>query len=180
MAKRVVHVLGWVGALAILGLFVFGGLFDAWVHGLGFIMVTLATVAVLLHLIVSPDAPMSRAVSTPVLVGIGQVSYGIYLWQNTWIMYAPGDGLALAGAVVALTAVCALLSWVLVEQPALRLKRRFERRPDAPALGRPQAVLLYVIQVDTALAWSPCAACRHRDHGAHPGPGVDRCGAVQG
>lgn len=131
MAKRLVNVLGWVGALAIFSLFVFGGFNDDWSHGSGFIVVTLATVAVLLHLVVAPNSRMSRALSWPILVGVGQVSYGIYLWQVTWIRYAPGDGLAWAGGVIALTAACALLSWVFVEQPALQLKRRFERRGDA-------------------------------------------------
>jgi peptidoglycan/LPS O-acetylase OafA/YrhL len=134
VAKRVVDALGWVGALAILGLFVFGGINDAWMHGVGFIVVTLATVAVLLHLVVAPSSLMSRTLSWPILVGVGQVSYGIYLWQVAWIRYAPGDGLAWAGAVIALTAVCALLSWVFIEQPALRLKRRYERRGDAPVM----------------------------------------------
>lgn len=141
-ARRAAHVLGWAGALAILGLFVVGGFNDAWMHGAGFIVVTLATVAVLLHLLVAPGGRMSRALSWPILVGIGQVSYGIYLWQVPWLRYAPGDGLAWAGAVVALTAVCALLSWVLVEQPALRLKRRFERRGDAPAVEHSRPAFL--------------------------------------
>jgi peptidoglycan/LPS O-acetylase OafA/YrhL len=136
IAKRVVAGLAWVGALAILAMFVFAGLFDQWTHGAGFVIVTLATVVVLVHILIEPNAVLARALSWPVLVGIGQVSYGIYLWQGVVGTYAPGDGLAHAGAVVALTAASAMLSWVLVEQPALRLKRRFERRPDVSAAGK--------------------------------------------
>jgi peptidoglycan/LPS O-acetylase OafA/YrhL len=138
IAKRVVTGLAWVGALTILAMFVFAGFNDEWTYRAGFTMVTMATVAVLLHILIAPDAMLSRVLSWPVLVGIGQVSYGIYIWQSAWVIYAPGDGLVHSAAVVALTATSAMLSWVLVEQPALRLKRRFERRADVSAANKGQ------------------------------------------
>jgi len=72
---------------------------------------------------------------------LGRVSYGVYLWHLPVIIavdrygatWGPRKRIVVA---LAITALATTLSWVLIERPALRLKKRLERRPEvAPAAG---------------------------------------------
>lgn len=75
---------------------------------------------------------------------LGDLSFGVYIWHMPVInllLWAGFDGLALPGTaavlvVVALTACCALLSWHLVEKPALRLKS-YSSRPQQAGTAAP-------------------------------------------
>jgi peptidoglycan/LPS O-acetylase OafA/YrhL len=74
---------------------------------------------------------------------IGDLSYGTYIYafpvQQTLIHYDTKIGpVALIAATVPITYACAFLSWRLVEQPALRLRRRLTREPD----GAPRAAVV--------------------------------------
>jgi len=74
----------------------------------------------------------------------GDVSYGIYIFafpvQQTVMAHAPGLSLpAFMGVSFAATLAMAILSWKLVEQPALRLKSFLLPRRTAPASGTPTA-----------------------------------------
>jgi peptidoglycan/LPS O-acetylase OafA/YrhL len=72
------------------------------------------------------------------VVAPGDVSYGVYVYafpvqQSLWAWWhgvAPGVMFAIAGPV---TYLLALLSWRVIERPALRLKRRGRRPARAPA-----------------------------------------------
>ncbi len=74
-----------------------------------------------------------KLLRNPVVQVAGLISYGIYLWQNVWVeeyvdwvddrVFAIPFGEMLL-AVLALTLVCAAISYVVVERPALRLKDR--------------------------------------------------------
>jgi peptidoglycan/LPS O-acetylase OafA/YrhL len=59
---------------------------------------------------------------------VGERSYAIYLWHYPLIVFALERGYGKSGVLAAwaLTGVAAALSWRFVEQPCLRLKRRFE------------------------------------------------------
>ena len=69
----------------------------------------------------------------PLVQVAGLISYGIYLWQNVWVeeyvdrvndrVFAIPFGEMLL-VVLALTFVCATISYVVVERPVLRLKDR--------------------------------------------------------
>jgi peptidoglycan/LPS O-acetylase OafA/YrhL len=57
----------------------------------------------------------------------GDYSYGLYIYafpiQQALILYFPGiRPLALFGVAFLLTLICAMLSWHLIESPALKLK----------------------------------------------------------
>ena len=71
---------------------------------------------------------LARLFTLRPVLWVGQRSYAIYLWHFPLIFLAVRDGYGRPGkvAAVALAVLAAALSWRLVEQPFLRLKRRFE------------------------------------------------------
>lgn len=108
------------------------------VQTLGFTVIALLAATVVFYLTVHPTSWMRRLLELPLLVGIGRISYGLYLfhwppirWMNEhemsrWTVMAIGFPLAFA---------IATLSYVYIERPALRLKERFR---NAPAAFRPR------------------------------------------
>ena len=107
---------------------------DGWwaYHG-GITLWVLATGAIVVYAASDP-----RPLVNPIMragAAVGAVSYGIYLWQLPVIKASGRWGESWSGmsrmalATVLLTA-CVIASWLLVERPALRLKRRaVSRRP---------------------------------------------------
>ena len=84
-------------------------------------------------IVARPAGWLARALGREPLVGIGRISYGLYLWHFP-IVYGCGalivDGsrpdLPRAALAIGLTFVAAIASFRWVERPMLRLKRRFE------------------------------------------------------
>lgn len=69
------------------------------------------------------------------VVWVGRVSYGIYLFHFPIFQYVAHQRLSYGRTLVieyAVLAAAVLVSWFVIEQPALRLKRRFEPRVRAP------------------------------------------------
>ena len=73
----------------------------------------------------------------------GRYSYAIYVfdglfkpaydgWAVRWPLAGTAGYLTLLMATTAITTACAMLSWRVLERPFLRLKPRFEHRPDHP------------------------------------------------
>lgn len=111
----------------------------------GFTLVALGTAAVI-HAVLMADQSLTAAFTWRPLRAVGRVSYGLYLWHvmifdivarhyrtmNPW-------GKVVIGLL--LTAVATLGSWFLIEQPFLRLKRRYtragERADEANAAAAP-------------------------------------------
>lgn len=106
--------------------------------------ITLASIgaaALVFGVVGAPDSVLARALSQKILVVIGRISYGLYLWHlPIFLVVTPRDtdftlwntGLSFWPLLVvrfALTFAVAGASFALIERPALRLKRRFERRP---------------------------------------------------
>jgi peptidoglycan/LPS O-acetylase OafA/YrhL len=87
-----------------------------------------------LYFVTKPETVGGRILNSRLLVHIGLISYSLYLWQelffgppidapNHWSATFLGKfPLNLAAAFLA-----AELSWQMVEKPALRLRRKFER-----------------------------------------------------
>ena len=98
-------------------------------------LIALAFALVILELVDRPSKPFAWALENRVMVWLGRVSYGLYLWHPPvmyfWRVYGPRHGVegkinVLAQAVTLLAVVAA--SFYLVEQPCLRLKRKFGAR----------------------------------------------------
>jgi peptidoglycan/LPS O-acetylase OafA/YrhL len=82
-----------------------------------------------------PPRPQSFLVAKPVTY-LGRRSYALYLWHYVWLTWLARFGLV--GVVAALAATLAIseMSWQLVEQRALKLKRRFSATVPAPSTDR--------------------------------------------
>jgi peptidoglycan/LPS O-acetylase OafA/YrhL len=99
----------------------------------------LSAAVLIVHLANDPhrfaSGPLARATQA-----VGRVSYAGYLWQlpvlravERWGGAWPVGAQVLAS--LALLATCTIGSWFLVEQPFLRLKRRYEGRWKATGPG---------------------------------------------
>jgi peptidoglycan/LPS O-acetylase OafA/YrhL len=92
-----------------------------------------------------PGLPFGRLLNTRLLASIGLISYSIYLWQELFLVQwrTPTSFLQEFPFNVVAALVCGIASYKLVEQPFLRLKKRFEpaRAPvRGPAVRLPHAV----------------------------------------
>jgi peptidoglycan/LPS O-acetylase OafA/YrhL len=102
-----------------------------------FLLAALAAATLLVGLLVAPPPDLRRILEWRPLVGVGRISYGLYLFHEPVIRFlrlekmgweAPGETLLAVTVTVALAG----LSFRLVEGPCLRLKSQFGR-PAAPA-----------------------------------------------
>jgi peptidoglycan/LPS O-acetylase OafA/YrhL len=91
-------------------------------------------------------------------VYIGQISYGLYLWNPVFLFNYPGDALhPVVG--VALALGVSVLSFHLVEAPALRLKSRFATvRHQKPVVVEPASPPRHASDVTSAAATTPRAS----------------------
>jgi peptidoglycan/LPS O-acetylase OafA/YrhL len=96
------------------------------------LLIGLASVALLASLVLAREPGMvGRFLSLPALTWLGTFSYAVYLWHYPIILRLHGLLLPArplyypvnVAIVLALTLACAFMSWCLVEEPALRLKR---------------------------------------------------------
>jgi peptidoglycan/LPS O-acetylase OafA/YrhL len=101
-----------------------------------------AAAVLIAHMVTDERSWLVRLLATPPLVWVGERSYGIYLWHRPIFGLLFGAGLAapvMAGLGLALTLIIPALSYRFVEQPFLRMKRRYETAasPQDPAdIGR--------------------------------------------
>jgi len=98
----------------------------------GFTAVAVTASLLLGHIVVYPDGILSRGFSFRPLVILGKVSYGLYLWHVVLGHFVDSgrtglDGFALATLQGVVIAAAVAFSWFFIEQPALRLKKRWSR-----------------------------------------------------
>jgi peptidoglycan/LPS O-acetylase OafA/YrhL len=101
----------------------------------GLTVLAAAVALVILGVIVNPRGLLAQGLSLPPIVWIGRVSYGLYLWHYPIDRaLRPGNltfGLgyhSLQALRLVLTLAVVTASFYLLEQPVLRLKRRFAFR----------------------------------------------------
>jgi peptidoglycan/LPS O-acetylase OafA/YrhL len=133
-ARNTLDALGVLG-LTIIALMIWQvGEFDRFLYQGGFVVLSLATVMVLMPL-THPACRLGKIVGAPPLRWVGVRSYGIYLWQTPIIVLTgpsslpPESLLGKALQVVAIFAIAAL-SWRFVEEPIRHgaIGRFFARR----------------------------------------------------
>lgn len=97
-------------------------------HEGGFTVLAATSALLLINLVSRQTGFFNRLMETKLLVWVGKISYGLYLWHYPmfkWIKYAGGPWpVKLAMALLGTFAV-ASLSFYLLERPLLRLKQRF-------------------------------------------------------
>jgi peptidoglycan/LPS O-acetylase OafA/YrhL len=126
-ASRTVTVLA---AVALTGLGITGATVDHEAVGLyrgGFLLVSLATVAVVVACVHPVGNPIARLLSIAPLRWVGAISYGIYLWHWPVFLLLTPDRTGLSSTPLTIVRVVisialAWLSWHLIEQP-IRLRR---------------------------------------------------------
>ncbi len=126
-----------IGSALLLAYLVFRANWSAgYMYLSGFTVVAGAAAIILIELLGSPSKLVLLILEAPLLVWVGRLSYGLYLWHlplyritvpvvthPEWTWY---ERLGLRFAV---TFVVASLSFYLIEQPCLRLKHRFSAAP---------------------------------------------------
>jgi peptidoglycan/LPS O-acetylase OafA/YrhL len=137
----------------------------------GFALVALSAAVVIWAVVSVPGGWPARGLAHPVLVWLGTVSYGIYLWHFPVVVFVDAGRTGLRGpALLALRTVVtvglAAASFYLVERPVI--EGRFWRsvRAVGPAVAA-VAVTVIVVVAGTAMDRS----------GASPGAGVGLVGA---
>jgi peptidoglycan/LPS O-acetylase OafA/YrhL len=97
-----------------------------WFACIPFMNVTMALIVA--RYVQFPELIGGRALNSTPLVGVGVLSYSLYLWQELFLIQGrPAHSILLAFPLnVILAFLLAGLSYALIEQPFLRLKDRFE------------------------------------------------------
>jgi peptidoglycan/LPS O-acetylase OafA/YrhL len=102
----------------------------------GSLVLALAVSALVPYLVETPRSWVSRFLALRPLTYLGRRSYAIYLWHYLWATWTHplpvwvGVPLGIAGSLL-----CAVVSWRLVEAPALRLAKRYRPLPAPEPAG---------------------------------------------
>jgi peptidoglycan/LPS O-acetylase OafA/YrhL len=126
------NALRWGSAVSVIVLAVMGFTFSIGhtvMYYLGWFLISLCASVIILQLVTAPGTISRRVLENPGLVYVGKISYGLYLWnwpvfravqQADWPLWKT-DLLAMS-----ITMLFTLASYYLLEQPCLRLKKRFQ------------------------------------------------------
>lgn len=95
----------------------------------GWFLMCLFASVIMLQLMFAPGILSRLALENPLIVYVGKVSYGLYLWHSPIIIilrdYFPFDWKCKSLAVL-LSALATVCSYYLVERPFLRFKKQFQ------------------------------------------------------
>jgi peptidoglycan/LPS O-acetylase OafA/YrhL len=97
-----------------------------WMIYFGWLLASVCGTALITRLVVLPGGWLSRLLENRILVFVGRISYGLYVWHFPILQFMiqrglPWQKLEYLPPVFA----AALLSYYTIEKPALRLKGRF-------------------------------------------------------
>ncbi|HEY2793854.1 MAG TPA: acyltransferase family protein [Micromonosporaceae bacterium] len=154
-----------IGAGVTLWLWHFAGDNARWMYDGGLTVAALATAMLIAHVIVSPSSPTARFLALPPLVGLGRISYGVYLWHWPLFTFVNADNTGLSRwpllAVRLLgTLAVAITSYYLIEQPIRKggLTRLLPKRVPVGVTVGAFAVLAATIVLVTAPPPQPSLA----------------------
>jgi len=83
------------------------------------------------------DRRLGRILNAAPFLFVGWISYSLYLWQQPFLNRASQSPLTAVPLNIACVVALALLSYYIVERPALRIRKSIERALPA----RPRAAL---------------------------------------
>lgn len=95
-------------------------------QALAYSVLALFSAGLIIHLVISKNSVIKRILETSILVYIGKISYGIYLFHYPIFLYlrnTVGQGLPLLLAGGGITIIAAVMSYHFVEQPILAKSR---------------------------------------------------------
>ncbi|MFZ0833903.1 MAG: acyltransferase family protein [Mycobacterium sp.] len=144
---RMVPIIGLVGLAA--GAHYASGSVGDFRHGM-LLLVALASVAVIAPVALDQGGVVARMLSAKVLVWLGAISYGVYLWHWPVFLLLNGErtgwsGIPLFGVRCGVTVLLAFASWRVVEHPIRRW--RPVRVPLLPLAGATVATAIAVTVV---------------------------------
>jgi peptidoglycan/LPS O-acetylase OafA/YrhL len=102
----------------------------------GFTVINLGVALCLDWCVTFPDGAVGRVLNAAPLVFIGVMSYSLYLWQQPFLNRASSTLEAAFPLNIALAFGCALVSYYVVERPALAFRRQIERHLNDQARGK--------------------------------------------
>jgi len=113
-----------------IGLFVFQSLSEGFIACVGISCVVFSTIMVISQLVVFPVNWLKNLLSFTPLVFVGEISYGLYLWQVPVLNVLNFDSMGLSKMqsdliMVGIIFLISFLSYRYLEKPILRLKQRF-------------------------------------------------------
>jgi peptidoglycan/LPS O-acetylase OafA/YrhL len=114
-------------AATVIGIAVVNGA-TAWMYPYGLLALDALVATLIVAAVTRPGCAAARALAVPPLRGLGQISYGVYLWHFPLFLWLSEDTTGESGArllVLRLAATLAIsvASYVLIEQP-IRQRRR--------------------------------------------------------
>ncbi|MCX6459054.1 MAG: SGNH hydrolase domain-containing protein [Actinobacteria bacterium] len=121
-ARPVANIAAITGAAVVLAFFLLVQDSAEWMYRGGFLVLALASTAVIAGITLAPRSPIDRILSLRPLVAVGMISYGLYLWH--WPVF-----LALEPSRVGFTGVPLLLLRVLVTAVIAAASFRFVEMP---------------------------------------------------
>jgi peptidoglycan/LPS O-acetylase OafA/YrhL len=129
------------GLVSVLGLIAFGVTLrgdERWLYGPGFLMIALLSITVMWA--ATSEGVLQQVLSNRMLVGVGRVSYGVYLWHWPVIVVLDAErtglsGIALGALWVVVTALLTAASWFAVERNAPMPKLAAPHRGVGYAIG---------------------------------------------
>ena len=116
-------------AIALIVVFAIGTDFASPImHQGGFTILAATTALILINLVLTQKGSLHTVLESRLLVWIGRISYGLYLWHYPmfkWIKYLSAPWPVKFALALLATFAVASLSFYVFERPLLRLKKRF-------------------------------------------------------
>jgi peptidoglycan/LPS O-acetylase OafA/YrhL len=127
------------------------------------LLIALAAAALVAGVVLDTGQPVARLLSTRPFVGIGRISYGMYLWHWPVFLVLNGErtglqGYVLAALRVAVTIAIAGASFVLIERPVQRLRWRPRLVLPAMAAGVATVIVIAAFAMPAPLPQVPVAS----------------------
>jgi peptidoglycan/LPS O-acetylase OafA/YrhL len=120
--------------LLLVAAFRFAGFRQDWLYNGGFLGISLLTAALIWILVRTSETPLGFLLHHRWIVGLGLVSYGVYLWHWPARVFLTADrtgldGFSLFAVRVTVTAIATAISYRLIEKPFRQSSADRSRRP---------------------------------------------------